>query len=53
MKPTKIKMDASKVTRINPIAREMLKKRKSPQVIPNKKKDWKPEIPNIRGIESS
>ena len=33
-----------KIKKINPVARAMLRNRRSPQVIRNKKKDYKPEI---------
>jgi len=33
-----------RIKRVNPIARAMLSLRRSPQVIPNKKKDYVPDI---------
>ena len=33
-----------KIKKINPVARAMLRNRRSPQVIKNKKKDYKPDI---------
>ena len=33
-----------KIKKINPVARAMLRNRRSPQVIRNKKKDYRPEI---------
>tara|TARA_R100000773_G_C4221076_1_gene119949 strand:- start:5821 stop:6030 length:210 start_codon:yes stop_codon:yes gene_type:complete len=32
------------IKKINPVAKTMLQNRRSPQVIPNKKKDVKPDI---------
>lgn len=39
-----MKTKRKKVTKINPVARAMLRQRTSPKIIPNKKKNWKPEI---------
>ena len=32
------------IKKINPVARDMLRNRRSPQIIPNKKKNVKPDI---------
>lgn len=39
-----------KIKRINPIARAMLSLRRSPQVIPNKKKDRYPDVEDYDGV---
>ena len=44
MKPSTIKIQTGNIRKINPVARALLKKRSAPQVIPNKKKNWKPKI---------
>jgi hypothetical protein len=36
--------------RINPIARTMLRNRRSPQVIPNKKKNYVPDIDDYNDV---
>ena len=39
-----------RIKRVNPIARAMLSLRRSPQVIPNKKKDWYPDVEDYDGV---
>ena len=39
-----------KIKRINPIARAMLSLRRSPQVVPNKKKDKYPDVEDYDGV---
>ena len=39
-----------KIKRINPIARAMLSLRRSPQVVPNKKKDRYPDVEDYDGV---
>ena len=39
-----------RIRKINPVARAMLRLRKSPQVIPNKKKDRYPDVDDYDGV---
>jgi len=39
-----------RIKRVNPIAKAMLSLRRSPQVVPNKKKDWYPDVEDYDGV---